>query len=131
MIRQQYGIDMPVRTVGEYLKRWGYTPHKPVRYAYKRGKEKVREWLEHPYPAIQKRAKQEKADSYFGDETAVKAHDVRRRSYGLRGETPVVNRTEKREKVSMESAITSRGKYTGNCVREVSTRKRLRSLWNG
>jgi transposase len=26
LIRQEYGIPMPVRTVGEYLKRWGATP---------------------------------------------------------------------------------------------------------
>jgi transposase len=25
LIRNEYGIPMPVRTVGEYLKRWGYT----------------------------------------------------------------------------------------------------------
>ena len=31
LIKLQYGIDMPARTVGEYLKRWGYTPQKPVR----------------------------------------------------------------------------------------------------
>lgn len=32
LIAQQCGIDMPVRTVGEYLKRWGYS-----RYARQRG----------------------------------------------------------------------------------------------
>ena len=26
LIRKQYGIDMPVRTVGAYLRRWGFTP---------------------------------------------------------------------------------------------------------
>ena len=29
LIRLRYGIKMPVRTMGEYLKRWGYTPQKP------------------------------------------------------------------------------------------------------
>lgn len=24
------GVKMPIRTVGEYLKRWGYTPQKPL-----------------------------------------------------------------------------------------------------
>ena len=32
LIRKQYGIDMPVRTVGEYLRRWGYTPKVPSRH---------------------------------------------------------------------------------------------------
>jgi transposase len=31
LIDQQYGVKMPIRTVGEYLKRWGFTPQKPQR----------------------------------------------------------------------------------------------------
>jgi transposase len=30
LIRQEYGISMPVRTVGEYLRRWDYTAKRPV-----------------------------------------------------------------------------------------------------
>jgi transposase len=110
VIRKHYGIDMPVRTVGEYLKRWQYTPQKPVRYAYERDRGKVAEWLEMTYPGIKKRAKAEKGDIYWGDETTIKACDVRGRGYAPRGETPMVNRTEKKENVSMVSAITNQGK---------------------
>jgi transposase len=109
-IWEKYKIDMPIRTVGEYLRRWEYTPQKPVRYAYERDGEKVRLWLESDYPAIKRQAKREKGDIYWGDETTVKACDVRGRGYAPRGETPVVNRTEKKENVSMMSAITNQGK---------------------
>jgi len=34
LIKQRFGIEMPIRTVGEYLKRWGFTPQKPVKRAY-------------------------------------------------------------------------------------------------
>ena len=34
LIEQETGIRMPIRTVGEYLKRWGFTPQKPVKRAY-------------------------------------------------------------------------------------------------
>lgn len=27
LIADECGVEMPIRTVGEYLKRWGYTPH--------------------------------------------------------------------------------------------------------
>jgi transposase len=109
-IKRKYGITMPIRTAGEYLKRRDFTSQRPVRYAYERDVEKMREWLERTYPGIKKRAKREKADIYWGDETTVKACDVRGRGYAPRGETPVVNRTEKKENVSMVSAITNRGK---------------------
>jgi transposase len=110
LIEKECGIVMPIRTVGEYLKRWEYTPQKPVKYAYERDKEKVRKWLENEYPAIKKQAKEEKAEIYWGDETTVKANDVRGRGYAPKGKTPVVNKTEKRENVSMISAITNKGK---------------------
>jgi transposase len=110
LIKQKCNITMPIRTVGEYLKRWGYTPQKPVKYAYERDPEKVKEWLEITYPAIKTRAKKQKADIYWGDETTVKANDVRGRGYAPRGKTSIVNRTEKKENVSMVSAITNKGK---------------------
>lgn len=31
MIRTEYALDVPLRTVGEILKRWGYTPKRPHR----------------------------------------------------------------------------------------------------
>ena len=34
LIRRETGLDMPIRTVGEYLKRWGFTPQWPVKRAY-------------------------------------------------------------------------------------------------
>lgn len=33
-----YNSKMPARTVGHYLKQWGYTPQKPVKRAYERSK---------------------------------------------------------------------------------------------
>jgi transposase len=110
LIFQLYNIKMPIRTVGEYLKRWGYTPQKPLKYAYERDPLKVKEWLETSYPAIKDKAKRQKADIYWGDETTIKANDVRGRGYAPKGKTPIVNRTEKKENVSMVSAITNKGK---------------------
>src|SRR5512142_1313222 len=56
LIQQQVGIRLPIRTVGEYLRRWGCTPQKPVRKAYKQDPKAVAEWLEKAYPAIERRA---------------------------------------------------------------------------
>jgi len=33
LIRERFGIDLSVWTVGRYLKRWGFTPQKPLRRA--------------------------------------------------------------------------------------------------
>lgn len=47
---------MPIRTVGEYLLRWGYTPQKPLKRAYEQDSLAVKHWLESEYPQIKQRA---------------------------------------------------------------------------
>ena len=37
-------VKMPIRTVGEYLNRWGYTPQKPLKRAYEQNPEAVKAW---------------------------------------------------------------------------------------
>lgn len=103
---------MPIRTVGEYLKRWGFTPQKPVKFAYERNPEKVREWLKDTYPKISERAKSEGADIYWGDETGLRASDVRGRGFSIKGQTPVVQATATYQNLSMVSAITNKGKVS-------------------
>ncbi len=68
LIRKQVGIRLPIRTVGEYLRRWGYTPQKPVRKAYKQDPKAVAEWLEKTYPAIERRAAKEGGEIGFDRE---------------------------------------------------------------
>ena len=86
LIHKEYGIWMPVRTVGEYLKRWGYTPKKPCRHAGKQDPEEVREWLEETYPEIERQAAEEDAKIVFSDECGVEADHCPRRGYSRKGE---------------------------------------------
>src|SRR3989304_4797839 len=39
LIQQRFRVMMPIRTVGEYLKRWGFTVRKPVKRAYEQNPE--------------------------------------------------------------------------------------------
>lgn len=41
LIRSEYGIEFGVRTVGKLLKRWGFTPQKPIKKAYEQRPEAV------------------------------------------------------------------------------------------
>ena len=64
LIAQRCEVDMPVRTVGDYLKRWGYSPQRPLKRAYEQDPDAVAAWVEEDYPAIAKRAEAEGADIY-------------------------------------------------------------------
>jgi transposase len=46
LIAKELGVAMPVRTVGLYLHRWGYTAKRPRRRAKKQDPEEIRQWLE-------------------------------------------------------------------------------------
>ena len=119
LIRNRYGIKMPVRTMGLYLARWHFTPQKPIRRAYARNEKKVAEWLEETYPAIVKRAQREDAEINWGDETGIRSDNVVGRSYAPCGKTPIQHVKGKPEKINMISAITNRGKVRFMFYREM------------
>lgn len=58
-VKTMFGIEMPIRTVGQYLLRWGFRPQRPVKRALEQDSGKLRQWLEIDYPAIALRAKTE------------------------------------------------------------------------
>src|SRR3546814_3615816 len=73
LIRQRCGFLMPVRTVGEYLKRWGYTPQRPLHRAYQQKPEVVQHWLDNEYPRIAQRTRAENGEIQWGDETGMRS----------------------------------------------------------
>ena len=85
LIKQLFSINMPIRTVGEYLSRWGFTPQKPLRRAYEQNPKLVQQWLDEQYPAIAARAKKESAEISWGDETGLCSDSQYGRSYAPRG----------------------------------------------
>ena len=110
LIRQLWSIDMPIRTVGEYLKRWGFTPQKPLRRAYKQNPKAVKKWLNDQYPTIVKRAKKEKAEIHWGDETGLCNDSYHGRSYAPRGQTPAIRLHPRCKRVNLISTVTNQGK---------------------
>lgn len=110
LIKRKYSIDMPIRTVGEYLHRWGFTPQKPLKRAYEQNPKAVQKWLKEEYPQITKRAKKEGAEIHWGDETGLNSDSYHGRSYAPRGKTPAIRLSAKREHVNLISTVTNQGK---------------------
>lgn len=110
LVEREFGIVIAITTMGDYLRKWGFTPQKPKKMAYEQCPKKVQKWLDEKYPAIKAQAKQEKAEIYWGDETGVKNQCHHGRSYAPQGKTPVKKSMSKRFSVNMGSAITNQGK---------------------
>lgn len=110
LIAQRFGVRLSVWTVGRYLARWGFTPQKPVRRAYEQDPVAVRRWLTEQYPAIRRQARQARAEIHWGDEMGLRSDHHAGRSYGRRGQTPVIPGTGQRFGCNMISTITNRGR---------------------
>lgn len=124
-IKESFGVELPIRTVGEYLKRWNFTPQKPIRRAYQRNDALVQDWLEHKFPAIKKQAKAEDADIFWGDETGIRNDESKGRSYAPCGQTPVQKVNPVPEKINMISAITNQGKIHFMFYKETMSAQKL------
>ena len=109
LIEQECGISMPIRTVGHYLKRWGFTPQKPIRRAYEQHPEAVKQWLNEQYPDIAKRARTERGEIHWGDETGLVNTDVRGRGFAPKGKTPVTYAPGTRQRLSMIATVPIKG----------------------
>ena len=110
VIADRTGITLSLTAIGTYLAAWGMTPQKPIRRATERDEAAIRAWMEQDYPAIVKRARKEKAEIHWADETGISNQAHYGRSFAPEGETPVIPRPAKRFTQSMISSVTNQGK---------------------
>lgn len=124
LIARRFGVRLAIRTIGDYLRRWGFTPQKPVQRAYEQNPEAVQRWLDQTYPALRRRAKRQRAMILWGDEMGLRSDHARGRSYAPAGHTPVVRKAGKRFGCNLIQAVGNRGElrfrvFRGRFTQEV------------
>jgi transposase len=120
-IKQEFGIELPLRTITDYLKRWGFTPQKPAKRAYEQNQKAVQQWLDDTYPGISARAKHEKAEIHWGDETGIQADAYNAKGFSPKGKTPIVRLNAKKSSINMISSITNQGQVRFMLYQETMT----------
>ncbi len=116
LLAEQFGLEISERLMGKYLKRWGFTPQRPVKRALEQDPVRVAAWLRQEYPQIAARAKAQGAHILWADETAVKEDANWVRGFAPAGRTPVLTLPARWNKLSMISAISARGEVVFEIV---------------
>src|SRR5437763_3147687 len=110
LIRKELGIDLAQRTVGQYLRRWGYTSQRPSRHARHQDPDEVEQWLLETYPAIEAQAEREGAEILWTDEVGVAADHHPGYGYARQGERATMEGPRPHLRVNQISAISNEGK---------------------
>ena len=96
LIERKFHIRLGVTAVGELLAKLGVTPQKPLQRAYQRDPAAIEKWQREQFPAIARQAKASGGEVYFWDESGFRADAVHGKTWGRKGQTPVVERPGQR-----------------------------------
>jgi len=111
LVAKRFGIQLSLASVGKVLAKVGLTPQKPLARAYERDPEAIEAWKRETYPSIATAAKRNDAEIYFWDESCFRADAVQGTTWGVKGETPVIEVPGKRQSISAASAVNSKGGF--------------------
>ncbi len=111
LIDQKLGVRLGLTTVGDLLAKLGLTPQKPLQRAYQRDPEAIERWQREAYPAIAKQARTQGAEIFFWDESGFRADAIHGKTWGVRGEMPVVHRPGQRQSFSAATAVNANGAF--------------------
>lgn len=111
LIADKFVVRLSLASVGQMLARVGLTPQKPLQRAYERDPAAIEAWKSEVYPKLAARAKRSAAEIYFWDESGFRADAVQGRTWGKKGQTPIVAVPGTRQSVSAASAVNAKGAF--------------------
>ena len=111
LIADKFEANLGVTAVGKLLAKLGLTPQKPLKRAYERDPVAIEAWKSEVYPAIAKRAKKRNAEIFFWDESGFRADAVQGKTWGVKGQTPIILVPGTRQSVSAASAVNAKGGF--------------------
>jgi transposase len=107
LIRRHFGVSLHPDHVRRLLRvRLGWTSQKPQRKARERDEDEIARWVRDKFPGIVADARKRAAHLVFLDESGFLLTPSVRRTLAPRGETPVLEAWDRRDRLSAISCIT-------------------------
>jgi transposase len=113
VIEEEFGVRYHKDHVGRLLKELRWTPQAPITRAIQRNEEAIERWRAEVWPELQRRARRERRELVFEDESGFYLLPGLVRTYAPEGLTPVIREKQTRDHISVMGGMTPRGKvYT-------------------
>jgi len=106
VIERQFGVRFHHDHVGRFLRqRLGWSVQKPERRARERDEQAILDWQSREFPRIATAAQQRGAHLVFLDESGFMLTPTVRRTWAPRGQTPILDAWDRRDRISAISSI--------------------------
>jgi len=106
VLRREFGVSFHKDHVSRMLKAMGWTPQIPITRAIQRNEAEIERWRTETWPRLRHRARRERRSLVFADESGFYLLPAVVRTYGRRGETPVLPHRAGRDHLSVMGAVT-------------------------
>src|SRR5512144_181049 len=110
VLAEEFGVSYSKSQVSRLLKRLGWTPQVPITRAIQRDEEAIERWRVESWPALKERARDERRRLVFGDESGFYLLPGVVKTYGPRGQTPILDEWQTRDHLSIMGGVTPQGK---------------------
>lgn len=113
VIREEFDVSYSKSQVSRLLKHLGWTPQVPITRAIQRDEEAIERWRVESWPALKRRARRERRELVFVDESGFYRLPGVVKTYAPRARTPVLSEWQTRDHLSVMGGLTPAGKvYT-------------------
>jgi transposase len=110
VLYQEFGVSYSKSQVSRLLKHLGWTPQVPITRAIQRDEAAIERWRVESWPLLLEKARREGRDLVFVDESGFYLLPGVVKTYGPKGQTPVVHEWQTRDHLSVMGGVTAEGK---------------------
>lgn len=109
LVKQEFDVTVSESTVRLHLKAQGLSCQKPEYQDVKRDEQEIEYFFNDKFPRIQRLAEKMEADIGFEDESGVGVMTRNGRTWGLKGQTPIIKVSMERGGYNVLSVVTAQG----------------------
>ncbi len=110
VLHEEFGVSYSRSQVSRLLKRLGWTPQVPITRAIPRDEEAIERWRIASWPALTQKARRERRDLVFVDESGFYLLPGVVKTYAPKGQTPIEDEWQTRDHLSVMGGVTPQGR---------------------